>query len=389
MKRIFLPIIGLALLSSCQGELYRDNTEIHEAPQGVYISKSSAQVFVQEGATKEVRDLRVSLARKSETSQSVSLSVGVQADLDAYNKLNGTEYQLLPQDQYEAPTSVTFAEQTATATYPVTLKNVQFKPGVLYALPVRLQGDDAIPGQDLGIITLDPITYTKAGRFSGSGAERADMFSPALKVNKWTMEMMVNRQNYSSNNRALGGTKGNLYGAVDEIFTRFGDVTIDPNQLQMKTLSANHDVPKDKLAAKAGEWYMLSLVYDASTIKIYVNGSLAYSNVVRENQEYGMTGFWLSGNNELMREFRFYSTARTAKQIADYVWKTADYTDPNLVVYYPFNGKKLDHETGAVTEDETMIWDWSKNAKHLNKPNGFSFMNNTDGNPFVFPLDAK
>ena len=51
------------------------------------------------------------------------------------------------------------------------------------------------------------------------------------------------------------------------------------------------------------------------------------------------------------------------------------------------NGKKLDRESGnTVVEDETKIWDWSKNQKHLNLPSGAKFMNDANGQPFVFPL---
>ena len=164
-------------------------------------------------------------------------------------------------------------------------------------------------------------------------------------------------------------------------------MVIDPDQLQMKTASSNLNVPKDKLSAKPNEWYMLSFVYDGVYNKIYVNGNLAYSAIHRENNEYGLTGFWISGNNEYIREFRFYKVAKTEQQIANSTWKMADYDDPNLLVYYPMNGKKLDRESGnTVVEDETKIWDWSKNQKHLNLPSGAKFMNDANGQKFVFPL---
>lgn len=78
----------------------------------------------------------------------------------------------------------------------------------------------------------------------------------------YTMEAMVKRSAYNANNRSIAGTKlvANA-GPHDEIYTRFGDVTIDPNQLQIKTGSAQIDVPKNKFAAKANEWYMLTFVY--------------------------------------------------------------------------------------------------------------------------------
>ncbi len=98
---------------------------------------------------------------------------------------------------------------------------------------------------------------------NGSGSESDKMFPQDFKVKQWTMEAMVKRSAYNANNRSIGGTKlvANA-GPHDEIYTRFGDVTIDPNQLQIKTGSAQIDVPKNKFAAKPNEWYMLTFVYD-------------------------------------------------------------------------------------------------------------------------------
>jgi len=48
------------------------------------------------------------------------------------------------------------------------------------------------------------------------------------------------------------------------------------------------------------------------------------------------------------------------------------------------NGKKRDSATGEITEDETLLWDWSKNGKNLPKPSSYSFDDNK-GNGFIFP----
>ncbi len=59
---------------------------------------------------------------------------------------------------------------------------------------------------------------------------------------------------------------------MDEIYTRFGDVTINPNQLQIKTGSSQIDVPADKFSAQPDTWYMLAFVYDGQKNYVYVNG---------------------------------------------------------------------------------------------------------------------
>ena len=79
-----------------------------------------------------------------------------------------------------------------------------------------------------------------------------------FKVPQWTMEVMINRDAYTQNNQAIAGTKTvQNSGPIDEIYTRFGDVTIKPNQLQIKTGSSQIDVDKAKFAAEARR-----MVYD-------------------------------------------------------------------------------------------------------------------------------
>ena len=63
----------------------------------------------------------------------------------------------------------------------------------------------------------------------------------------------------------------------------------------------------------------------------------------------------------------------------------ADPKDTNLVAYYPMNGKKYDPATGAITDDETQIWDWSSNGRHFLNLQGATFVDNA-GKPFRFPV---
>ena len=87
-----------------------------------------------------------------------------------------------------------------------------------------------------------------------------------------------------------------------------------------------------------------------------MNGELVADREIRTGP-YGLVGFWIGGANELVREIRFWKTARTPQQLKQFMWKTVDGSDENLVLYYPLNGKKRNLETGEITEDETMLWD--------------------------------
>ncbi|MCK0204111.1 hypothetical protein MWN41_13925, partial [Ornithobacterium rhinotracheale] len=110
---------------------------------------------------------------------------------------------------------------------------------------------------------------TKSLKINGSGSEDSKMFSDDFKVDQWTMEVMVNRSAYRYNNRAIAGTKTVANAsALDEIYPRFGDVTIQPNQLQIKTGASQIDIPADKLSAEPNKWYMLAFVYDGKFTKV-------------------------------------------------------------------------------------------------------------------------
>lgn len=360
--------------------------------QGAYIAaEGPIQIFVEEGKEYFIKDVKVGLTVKEDKAFDVPLIVGDQAQLDEYNKKNNTSYLMLPPEMYEMPTVMNFKPNLAMQSIPVSLKNLKFSLKGDYALPIRLSNGSAspIPGEE-ALLILEKRTRTKVLLMNGSGSESDKMFPQDFKVKQWTMEAMVKRSAYNANNRSIGGTKlvANA-GPHDEIYTRFGDVTIDPNQLQIKTGSAQIDVPKNKFAAKPNEWYMLTFVYDGKITYVYVNGDLVASSEIRDG-EYGLIGFWIGGANEYIREVRFWDIARTQQQIKAFTWKMVNPDEKGLLLYYPCNGLKRNHETGEITEDDTMIWNWATyydgDKDNLNLPMKGRFDDN-GGKMFVFPAE--
>lgn len=391
MKRIYIYLLSLLALVSCQNELYNDAQDEFQAKQGVYfVNKGTVQKFVEENKTVEIPDLSVGLTRKDNNPVKVIFNAGNQEQLDAYNKKNGTNYILLPESMYDLKKELVIDPLFTSVSVPLKLKDVQFSPKGSYALPIRIASSDVsvIGGQTDALVVLEQKIVTKILRMNGGYASDAEMFPKDFKVPAWTLEVMINRANYSSNNRAVVWTQRPAgSSALNEIFTRFGDVTIKPNQLQIKTGGSQIDIPADKYSALPNQWYMLSFVYDGKLTYVYINGILVAQREIRTG-EYDVTGISIGDKNELIREVRFYKVARTPQQIAANIWKTIDYTDDNLLLYFPMNGKKYDHETGKIVEDDTMIWDWSKSAKHLKKPAQAIFDDN-EGKGFVFPPETN
>lgn len=393
MKKIVMTLFGALLLAGCQNELYTESQKDNGSGQGAYIAaEGPIQIFVEEGREYFIKDVKVGLTIKEDKAFDVPLIVGDQTQLDEYNKKNNTSYLMLPPEMYEMPTVMNFKPNLAMQSIPVSLKNLKFSLKGDYALPIRLSNGSAspIPGEEEALLILEKRTRTKVLLMNGSGSESDKMFPQDFKVKQWTMEAMVKRSAYNANNRSIGGTKlvANA-GPHDEIYTRFGDVTIDPNQLQIKTGSAQIDVPKNKFAAKPNEWYMLTFVYDGKITYVYVNGDLVASSEIRDG-EYGLIGFWIGGANEYIREVRFWDIARTQQQIKAFTWKMVNPDEKGLLLYYPCNGLKRNHETGEITEDDTMIWNWATyyngDKDNLNLPMKGRFDDN-GGKMFVFPAE--
>lgn len=393
MKNILKMLVGIFILTGCQNELYIDPAEKFGSDQGAYIvGKGPVQIFVEEGRDYLVKDLKVGLAVKENKENNVVLLTGDQAQLDAYNRQHSTSYLMLPEEMYEVPSTLDFAKELSMQILPVKLKNIQFSVEGDYALPIRIShgSTDIVPGENEAMVILEKLTRTKVLRMAGSEVGSVQMFPQDFKVNQWTMEVMIKRSAYIANNRAIAGTKLiQNAGPMDEIYTRFGDVTIEPNQLQIKTGASQIDVDKNKFAAKPNEWYMLTFVYDGKNTLIYVNGDLVAEQQIREGA-YGLIGFWLSGANEFVREVRFWDVARNSKQVKEFVWKMVNPTEKGLLLYYPCNGKKRNHETGEISEDETKLWNWATyytgDKTLLDLPLNGSTFDNNGGKLYTFPL---
>ncbi|WP_321019726.1 DUF1735 and LamG domain-containing protein [Bacteroides sp.] len=388
-----MTLFGTLLLAGCQNELYTDTQKDFGSDQGAYIAADGPiQIFVEEGKEYFIKDIKVGLAVKENKACEVPLKVGDQAQLDEYNRKNGTSYLMLPSEMYEIPSVMTFKPNLAMQSIPVSLKDLKFSLKGDYALPIRLSKGSVtlVPNEEEALIILEKRTRTKALLMNNAGSESGDMFPQDFKVKQWTMEVMIKRSAYNANNKSIGGTKvAPNSSPLDEIFTRFGDVTINPNQLQIKTGASQIDVPSSKFAAKANEWYMLTFVYDGKMTLVYVNGDLVASREIRIG-EYGLTGFWLGGSNEFVREVRFWDIARTAQQIKGYTWKMVNPDEQGLLLYYPCNGQKRDHETGVISDDATKIWNWATyyngDKSKLDLPMVGKFDDN-NGEMYVFPAE--
>lgn len=389
MKKFLWCLGVVSLFSACQDELYENDLKSHKADQGAYFNGSrSVQLFVRENKDVEIDNLSAKLVKPETTDKSVRIIAGSQEQLSAYNKQNNTNFILLPASMYETATSVNIRATEVEAKIPLTIKNVVFPKKGQYALPIKVEGIgvNTVSGQNETIVILEEQVATKSLRIKDASSSKAGIFPKDYKVAQWTLEVMVNRSAYDRDNRSIVGTD-NTGDPKDEIFTRFGDVTIKPNQLQIKTGASQIDISASKFSALENVWYPLVFSYDGKTTRVFVNGEEVVASEIREGA-YSITGFWVGGSNDLIREVRLWNRAVPQSELKENMWKTIDPKSKGLILYYPMNGKKYDHATGNITEDESRIWDWSATGGHLPLPSGAKFDDNK-GEYFIFPPEKK
>lgn len=391
MKKI-IWCLGLLMISSCQEELYEDETKKFLTAQAVYLETNDP---VLKYSLKEAHSEEVAISVRAVTpldrETSISVMAADKAQLDKYNSKNNTEYTLLPTSMYSVSNQVTMKKGELVGKIILKINQVNFGDKEAYALPVKITSGNpaSVQGRDNAILIiekeLEPIV-TKVYRMGGYEASVSNAFGGSdISVEQWTLEAMVNRSRYNAANRSIGGTKSADGNPKNEIFTRFGDVTIDPNQLQIKTGASQIDIPKDKFAAKPDEWYSLAFTYDGKTTRVFVNGEEVAAREIRDGA-YTLNGLWIGGANELIREVRFWKRAVPAKELKENYWKVLDPKKAEgLLFYYPLNGKKYDHDTGEITEDESKIWDWSSTKAHLDKPQRSGFDDNGGQNYIFYP----
>ncbi|GJQ04984.1 DUF1735 and LamG domain-containing protein [Capnocytophaga canimorsus] len=391
MKKI-IWCLGLVMISSCQEELYENETKDHLTKQAVFLNTNEPTIkfSLKENESKEVTvDIRSVIPVSSESH--ITVMTADKTQLEQYNSKYNTEYTVLPASMYNVSKQVTMKKGELVGKITLNVNQINFSDKEAYALPIKISSTSptSVSGRDSAILIiekeLEPIV-TKVYRFGGYEAGISNAFgADDIPVAQWTLEATVNRSAYNRNNRSIAGTKTADGNPKNEIFTRFGDVTIDPNQLQIKTGAAQIDVPKEKLAAKPNEWYSLAFTYDGKTTRVFVNGEEVVSREIRDGI-YTLNGLWIGGANELVREVRFWKRAVPAKELKENYWKVLDPKKAEgLLFYYPMNGKKYDHETGEITEDESKIWDWSSSKAHLTKPNNSNFDDNKGKNYIFYP----
>ena len=279
MKKLIIATAVLALLCSCQKSII-DKEGLYQNGIVAFQSNSTGELaaFLEEDGP-----ITFTLASSTKLDKDVTVNfepVRDQAVLEAFNKAQGTGYWLLPEENYTLDKHSAVIKAGNAVSEPVSMQvSIDgFKNGVIYCLPLKITGTSssmtAIPGQEYAYVVIRGYVYASAANLpGGSYFEMPSTVSdPALSLEVCTMEIRVKANSWAGSNPFISS----LIGVEENFLLRFGDISCDPNQLQLAGQGVSIT---SKAHFDTGKWYHVAVVADGSkqTCDLYINGELASS----------------------------------------------------------------------------------------------------------------
>lgn len=345
---------------------------------GAYIkealSKSSELITINpEGTT--LSKLTIQQANLSSSQSKYKLVIDTKL-LESYNKLNGTNYLVLPESQYELPNEIIIkAGEYFTDNLSIGFNAFTHElnsSGEQYALPLKLQTEDgsvsAMDHTGSYILIANSISKFSVPEFDGAADINCKLFgSKPLNTNEYTVEVRFQVSNTSARNRFIFINSGDSF---NEILLRFEDPQKDQEDFKRHSLVqvVGRDVYLNPtLSFQPNKWQHLALTCDGSNYRLYVNGVFAGVKEIAT----GPTAFaqeitWLTGQywrnaKAMINEARIWSTCRTESQIQNTMLSTSP-KSPGLEAYWKFDegeGNTFKDYTGngyTLTTEKECKW---------------------------------
>ncbi len=380
MKKIFGFFLTMMLLVSCQ--------EVADFKDVIYFTgtEDSPKITF---TIEEPRDMGITVTatNKVETDTRVLLDIGDQSMLDAYNAKTGKKYVMPPAGSFNLDKNETIIKAgnyvSESVRFGVTSLD-DFVEGTNYCVPLVITGTDG----DMPVLDASRIMYvvinrtiiSKAVDLHGRCGFNVPQFITDPRVSalsQATMEIRVRVNSFPSESANPGISS--LMGIEENFLFRFGDISIEKNQLQLApaVIGGKKYFTTGETRYTTGKWHQVVCVYDGSSTSIYVDGKLdvkfsAGPGTINLNDDY-FDGFWFGqscGGRYLdgaISEARFWTRALTLNEIQD----NACYVDPKtpgLLAYWRFNavqedGRVLDETGNGFDAIPHGSYTWIENVK--------------------------
>ncbi|HJG11092.1 MAG: DUF1735 domain-containing protein [Bacteroides sp.] len=357
-KYLLLTMFWVGILSACtNAETFKDAlyfTGTEDSPTVKYTVDGPSEIGV-----------TISASCLAMNDQVVTVKVDSNK-LAGYNTLYGKKYKMVPVDDYMLSgnelvlkTGQNISEQLIFS----LLRTTNFEEGATYCVPLTITnvtgGMSVLESSRTIYLVLNQVMIVNAAKSVNMPLTFQD--DPSLaSVPQVTMEARVMVAKFASSSPYIS----TVMGVEEEFLLRFGDTTIKPNQIQL----AGGGFPvTGKTEFEVDKWYHLAVVFDGSTIKLYVNGELD-GQVDAPRSPIVLCGktdkrrFCIGGSlnsrllNGYISEVRVWKKALTQNEIQNNMcYISPDYYQ-DMVAYWRFNEGE-----GSV------IKDWTGNGWDINK----------------------
>ncbi|WP_346086771.1 DUF1735 and LamG domain-containing protein [Sphingobacterium ginsenosidimutans] len=281
------------------------------------------------------------------TARAVTAQIAVDTTLiAAYNQRFGTAYQALPQGSYALSANEVQIQPGMTVSDAVSLRvngTELFEVGKAYMMPVTVRNVSGIPliesSRTLYLI-INQVTITTAASLNGN------YFKVDFSQNNDALKAMpaITMETRIMVNRFQAGSPfiSSIMGIEETFLLRFGDVTVQPNQLQVSGGPTSTNV---NFTFNTGTWYHIAAVYDGSQLKVYVDGVLLATTTASRTVD--LTNMWEDGFhfgrsargrglNGAISEARIWSRALTQAEVSNGKCGI-DPASAGLIGYWKFN----------------------------------------------------
>lgn len=312
----------------------------------------------------------VSVTSSKKVDKDVTVNIQVHPELvDTYNKATGKSYKFLPEGSYNLLTGNIVIKNgtnvSEAAKFSVTSLD-GFTEGTTYCVPVSITNvntDIAVlePSRTIYLI-INRTIITRAVNLAGNNYYTVASFAddPSLStISELTMECRL----YVNSFQAANPFISSVMGIEENFLLRFGDVSIQKNQLQLAggLINGKKYPVTSNISFSTGKWYHVAVVYNGSSVSLYVDGKFDSSteaakgniNFTGANGTY-MGGFHVGFSergrllNGYVSEARVWTKALTPIELQNNLC----YVDPTakgLVAYWRFNDAAANGDVTDLT----------------------------------------
>lgn len=306
--------------------------------RGIYITNAAQSISSGVSVDNNGGSIDITTSASEKASSDIHISYLSDTNVVAlYNQKHQTRYKALPAKFYSlSQNTATILAGTSVST-PIQIKIMPFdqtiKEGDLYMIPIQIKETSS----DIPVIEASRIMYIAINRvlvnpaldaLASGGYVDFAIPDPIKDLAQFTVEMRIRSTATFRNNMAL------FYAYPDEIYSRFGDVVIRPNQLQIKYAGVQ---PASVTEFATNKWYHIAYVFDGSknSFTIYVDGKFDGRTPTPAGRKFNLNSMGFGGAVQV-QELRFWTKVLTETEIRNGMC-AVNPTSSELYGYWKFN----------------------------------------------------